>query len=141
MQNDTHAHSKKDRSEDLLIETREIVRDLAAEVTDREGAVQEPLEHAAARLRRSVIGPLERAPRVNQASSSQEERAGGSALALRDRFSELARAATRLRAVSDASNELLEATAELQDLAYSFRVRRRFRFRLCSPRRAEDAPG
>jgi CDGSH-type Zn-finger protein/ferredoxin len=121
MQKDTQAHPKQDRSEDLLIEAREIARALAVEVTDREGAVLEPLEHAAARLRRSVIRPLERAPRVNQASSSQEERAGGSALALKDRLSELARAATKLRALSNAPpNELVEATAALQDLAYSF---------------------
>jgi CDGSH-type Zn-finger protein/truncated hemoglobin YjbI/ferredoxin len=121
MQKDTQAHPKQDRSEDLLIEAREIARALAAEVTDREGAVPEPLEHAAERLHRSVIGPLERVPRVKPASSSQEGPTGGSVLALKDRLSELARAATRLRALSDAPpNELLEATAALQDLSYSF---------------------
>jgi hypothetical protein len=67
---DTLARPTLDHSETLLIEARAIARDLAAEVSDRESADSERFAQAAARLLRSVIGPLERAPRLYHASSS-----------------------------------------------------------------------
>jgi CDGSH-type Zn-finger protein/truncated hemoglobin YjbI len=104
--------------ETLLDEARAIARDLEAEASRTENADAEQLSFAAARLRRSVIGPLERAPRDDRTSSNAAP--GGSAPAPRDRLRELARDATALRTAPGSPNELLEATAALQDLAYQF---------------------
>jgi CDGSH-type Zn-finger protein/truncated hemoglobin YjbI/ferredoxin len=101
----------------LLREARALVDDLEAERTSDAGADAELLEHAERRLRRSVIGPLERAAAVHEASADGEEPARVSP---RERLWELAREATQLRTELDSSNELLEATAALQDLAYRF---------------------
>jgi CDGSH-type Zn-finger protein/truncated hemoglobin YjbI len=90
----------------------------AANRATRDGDV-ERLAEAAARLRRSVIGPLERAG-AEAAKSRPERSAEASPPAWRERLGQLAAEGTRLRAAPDAANALLEATAALQDLAYRF---------------------
>ena len=115
------------RLEELVVAARTLAGGLAGEVPGQDEADRDRLEDAAARLRRSVIGPLERASAVPQASAEVgTERAptvrgdGEPARSPRERLWELAREATVLRTEPGASNELLEATAALQDLAYRF---------------------
>jgi hypothetical protein len=106
--------------EALLLETRALAGDLEAERSRRETPDPDELAGAARRLRRSVIGPLERAagPQpVGRAST------GGSASVWADRLWVLARDATTARTAHGAPNELLEATAALQDLALEFAAR------------------
>jgi CDGSH-type Zn-finger protein/truncated hemoglobin YjbI len=107
----------RDDVEALLVEARAIALELEAEASSHKIADSDWLAQAAVRVRHSVIGPLERASRV-LAGAGGEARPRGSALASSDRLWELAREATSLRASAGASNELLEATAALQDLAY-----------------------
>jgi CDGSH-type Zn-finger protein/truncated hemoglobin YjbI/ferredoxin len=113
--------------EELVVAARALAGDLAGGVPGQEEADGDLLGDAAARLRRSVIGPLERAWAVAQAGAEADtERAptargdGEPARSPRERLWELARGATVLRTEPGASNELLEATAALQDLAYRF---------------------
>ena len=68
-----------------------------------------------------MIGPLERASAVPRAGAERAPKGSGggeSARSPRERLWDLAREATVLRTEPGASNELLEATAALQDLAY-----------------------
>jgi CDGSH-type Zn-finger protein/truncated hemoglobin YjbI/ferredoxin len=113
--------------EEIVVAARALAGDLAGAVPGRAEADRELLGDAAARLRRSVIGPLERASAVPQAGAAAgTERAptdpgdGEPARSPRERLWELARETTVLRTDPGASNELLEATAALQDLAYRF---------------------
>ena len=98
--------------------------DVAGGVPGQEEADGDLLGDAATRLRRSVIGPLERASAVPQAGAvAGTEGAtagrgdGEPARSPQERLWELAREATALRTEPAASNELLEATAALQELA------------------------
>ena len=112
------------RLEEIVVAARALAGDFEDGVP---GQDDDLLGNAAARLRRSVIGPLERASAVPQAGAEAgTERAPTGrddeepARSPRDRLWELAREATVLRTEPGASNELLEATAALQDLAYRF---------------------
>jgi CDGSH-type Zn-finger protein/truncated hemoglobin YjbI len=107
--------------EELVARVRSLAVELdqaAANGTTVEGDATR-LSQAAARLRRSVIGPLEPAG-AEPSQARTGERDGGSTREPRERLWELATEATRLRAADGATNELLEATAALQDLAYRF---------------------
>jgi CDGSH-type Zn-finger protein/truncated hemoglobin YjbI len=110
--------TSRDGVEAVLVEARAIALDLTAEASRRESAESDRLAQAAMRLRRSVIGPLGRASGAQQVGASQEAGPRRSAGALQDRLWNLAREATTLRSSDGASNELLEATAALQDLVY-----------------------
>jgi CDGSH-type Zn-finger protein/truncated hemoglobin YjbI len=117
------------RLEELVVAARALAGDLAGGVAGQEEADRDRLAQAEARLRRSVIGPLERASAVAQggveagAERAPTGRGGGEpARSPRERLWELATGATVLRTEPGASNELLEATAALQDLAYRFAV-------------------
>jgi CDGSH-type Zn-finger protein/truncated hemoglobin YjbI/ferredoxin len=110
-------HSTASRLGRLLHDARALADDLEAERFSDERADAELLEQAERRLRRSVIGPLERAAALHEESADGEEPARVSP---RERLWVLAREATQLRTELDSSNELLEATAALQDLAYRF---------------------
>jgi CDGSH-type Zn-finger protein/truncated hemoglobin YjbI len=98
---------------ELLTEATSLADDLAKEASAREGEDADRLKGAEARLRRSVVRPLER---IHPAQSRDTVSRAG--LALTERLWDLATEATELRVVTDASNELLEATAALQGLAY-----------------------
>jgi CDGSH-type Zn-finger protein/truncated hemoglobin YjbI len=108
----------------LLIDARAIVADLEVEASRREGADADRLAQAATRLCRSVIAPLARVSGAGAAGGSTSEAEAAActepAQAVRDRLWALAKAATTLRASPGASNELLEATAALQDLAHTW---------------------
>jgi CDGSH-type Zn-finger protein/truncated hemoglobin YjbI/ferredoxin len=108
--------TSRDGVEALLVEARAIALDLTAEASRRESAESDRLAQAAIRLRRSVIGPLGRASGAQQVGASQEAGPRRSPGALQDRLWDLAREATTLRSSNRASNDLLEATAALQEL-------------------------
>jgi CDGSH-type Zn-finger protein len=121
----TDERSVSARLETLLIAVKALAADLAD--GDSSGASKggELLVQAAARLRRSVIAPLERSR--TGANAGADEDAGNARLdepsgVPSERLWQLAREATMLRASTGASNELLEATAALQDLAYRFTI-------------------
>jgi CDGSH-type Zn-finger protein/truncated hemoglobin YjbI len=109
------------RLENLVASVRSLAVELdqaAANGTAVEGDAAR-LSQAAARLRRSVVGPLERGgAEAPETRSDESERESG--LDPRERLWELATEATTLRVAGRAPNELLEATAALQDLAYRF---------------------
>jgi CDGSH-type Zn-finger protein/truncated hemoglobin YjbI len=112
--------------EELLAAAKALGDDLADGISGRESADADLVRRAETRLRRSVIGPLERASAGGQdggesAGSTRTSRSS-EAPAARDRLWELARQATIMRTSADPSNELLEATAALQDLAYRFAI-------------------
>src|SRR5215831_3853115 len=99
--------------------TRGMTRLLAAAITlarDLEPDGDDPRSsEAAERLRASVVRPLERVtPRPRGRSAKTPAASPG------ERLWELAGQATALRAEPEPANELLEATAALQDLAYRF---------------------
>jgi CDGSH-type Zn-finger protein/truncated hemoglobin YjbI/ferredoxin len=104
--------------QELLLDARALADDFAGGVSSQEGPDRDRLAQAAARLRRSVVGPLERAAAVPRPSA--EPGAEEQVHSPRERLWELAREATMLRTKPGASNELLEATAALQDLACTF---------------------
>ena len=111
------------RLEELVADARGLAGDLAGGTPGQEEADRDLLGDAADRLRRSVIGPLERASAAPEAGTERAPTGHGDgepARSLRERLWELAREATVLRTEPGASNELLEATAALQDLAYRF---------------------
>ena len=110
------------RLEELVVAASALAGDLAGGVPGEEEADGD-LADAEARLRRSVIGPLERASAVPQAGTERAPTGRGDgepARSPRERLWELAKEATVLRTEPGASNGLLEATAALQDLAYRF---------------------
>jgi hypothetical protein len=111
--------------EELLTAARALADDLPDGVSGRDTADGDLVGPAETRLRRSVIGPLERAS--TGGGQAAGERAGPQrtsrsfdALALHERLWELARQATIMRMSPNPSNEVLEATAALQDLASRF---------------------
>jgi CDGSH-type Zn-finger protein len=107
--------------EELLLDAQALADELAHAVED-EGAEQELPARAAARLRRSVIQPLELALEAVETNGrqAQDRVAATPDLPNGDRLRQLALDATDQRTAADAPNELLEATAALQDLAYEF---------------------
>jgi CDGSH-type Zn-finger protein/truncated hemoglobin YjbI len=98
--------------ETLLVEARSIAA--AAEASTGEGPASRRLAWAERRLRRSVVGPLERVVHENGRPTS----GGGPVSGWTERLWELAQDATRLRASPDSPNELVEATAAVQDIVF-----------------------
>jgi CDGSH-type Zn-finger protein/truncated hemoglobin YjbI/ferredoxin len=118
MPTETDGRSTPRSLQELLLAARALADDFAEGASSEEGRDSDQLADAAARLRRSVVGPLERAsslPRSSAVAGAEEP-----VDSPRERLWNLAREATVLRTEPGASNELLEATAALQDLAYRF---------------------
>jgi CDGSH-type Zn-finger protein/truncated hemoglobin YjbI len=108
------------REPGLLHAARTLAHDLA-EVVGGDTADAARLAQAETRLRRSVIRPLEQASPTQTVGTDRAGSVPGAAPASAgERLRELARDATTLRAAAGPSNELLEATAALQDLGYRF---------------------
>jgi CDGSH-type Zn-finger protein/truncated hemoglobin YjbI len=106
---------------DLCAEAAALADEIA-QLVDVPEADRERLADTEARLRRSVVRPLEQALSAGETATRSNE--GRTAVAPHpepgDRLRHLALDATQQRAQPDARNELLEATAALQDLAYRF---------------------
>jgi CDGSH-type Zn-finger protein/truncated hemoglobin YjbI/ferredoxin len=98
--------------DDLLLSSRALADDFAEGASSQDGSDRDRLANAAARLRRSVVAPLERASATPGGRGAQAHTDSPW-----ERLWELALEATALRTEPGASNELLEATAALQALA------------------------
>jgi CDGSH-type Zn-finger protein/truncated hemoglobin YjbI/ferredoxin len=96
---------------ELLRSARALADHFAEGASNQDGPEGDRLANAAARLRRSVVVPLERVSAASDGHGAQAPTQSPW-----ERLWELALEATALRTEPGASNELLEATAALQDL-------------------------
>ncbi len=97
------------------------VRVLADDFARASARDADRLSQAAARLEASAIGPLEQTvPRAAAMGGRTRRSAREQAPSAADRLWQVAKEATELRVEAGAANQLLEATAALQDLAIQF---------------------
>jgi CDGSH-type Zn-finger protein/truncated hemoglobin YjbI len=101
---------------ELLVAARSLAGDLANGAPEDEGEDADRFARAEARLRRSVLRPLEQ----THAAQANGDHAATSTLTPTERLWDLATEATQLRVSPEATNGLIEATATLQGLAYEF---------------------